>query len=316
MDAPRVALFGAFQIRHGSQAVAGFDTCKVQELFCYLLLNRDQRLTREKVASVLWGECTTAQSRAYLRKALWQLQAALCGSLERAGMGFLCVENDWIQLNSGGALWLDVAVFEEAFNSVHGVPGEKLEPCAAASLREAVDLYRGDLLQSWYQDWCMHERDRLQSLHLVMLEKLMGYAGAHHDYEIAIEYGERILRYDRAHEQTHREMMRLRYRTGDRTGALRQFERCRAALREELGVEPAGQTVGLHRQICDGASEPESLSIARASVEQEPVASSLQGILGRLQQLQTILGDVQRQVAREIKVVETALDHQRTVLSD
>jgi len=316
MDTPYVSLFGTFQIRHASQSVPGFDACRVQELFCYMLLNRDRPLTRENVASVLWGECTTAQSRAYLRKALWQLQSALCGSLGPAAMGMLRAENDWIQLNSGCSFRLDVAVFEQAFSMVHGVPGEDLDPCAVAALREAVELYRGDLLQSWYQEWCLPERDRLQSIHLVMLEKLMAHAASGRDYEIAIEYGERLLRYDRAHEQAHRELMRLRNLAGDRTGALRQYERCLAALRAEPGVEPAERTVALHQQIRAGSSDPESISMARASVEQQPVASSLQGILGRLQQLQTILVDVQHQVAREIKVVESTLGHQRSVCSD
>jgi DNA-binding SARP family transcriptional activator len=316
MDTPRVSLFGTFQIRHGSQSVPGFEACRVQELFCYLLLNRDRPLSREKVASVLWGECTTTQSRAYLRKALWQLQSALLGRLEVAGMGLLRVENDWIQLNSGCSFWLDIAVFEGAFARVHGVPGEDLDPGAAAALREAVDLYHGDLLHNWYQEWCLHERDRLQNIQLVMLEKLMASAAANRDYEIATEYGERILRFDRAHEQTHRELMRLRNLVGDRTGALRQYERCVASLRDELGVEPAERTVALYQEIRVGSSDPESISVARASVEQQPVGSSLHGILGRLQQLQTILVDVQRQVAREIKVVESALDHQRTVCSD
>jgi DNA-binding SARP family transcriptional activator len=43
--------------------------------------------------------------------------------------------------------------------------------------------------------------------------------------------------------------MRLHYLNGDRTAALRQFERCRHALRTELGIEPAAPITLLYEQI-------------------------------------------------------------------
>ena len=58
-----------------------------------------------------------------------------------------------------------------------------------------------------------------------------------------------MLREDRARERTHRRLMRLYYLAGDRTGALRQYERCAAALRQELDVEPSRRTSELERRI-------------------------------------------------------------------
>jgi DNA-binding SARP family transcriptional activator len=43
--------------------------------------------------------------------------------------------------------------------------------------------------------------------------------------------------------------MRLYYRAGDRTAALRQFERCITALCEELDVRPGKRTLVLYDQI-------------------------------------------------------------------
>jgi DNA-binding SARP family transcriptional activator len=43
--------------------------------------------------------------------------------------------------------------------------------------------------------------------------------------------------------------MRLRYLAGDRTGAIRQFERCREALREEFGIAPGERTRLLYEQL-------------------------------------------------------------------
>jgi len=316
MERLRVSLFGTFRVRRDGAVVHGFDASRAQELFCYLLLNRDRSLARENVASVLWGECTTTQSRAYLRKALWQLQSALDGWLAPAHRELLRAEPDSIQIDSGRSFWLDVAVFEEAFSRVHGVPGESLDQAGAAALREAVELYGGDLLENWYHEWCSPERERLRNMHLVMLEKLMGHAAANNDHEIAIEYGERILRHDCARELTHQELMRLRSRAGDRTGALRQYERCLASLREELGVEPGERTLALHEQIRAGICDAGPFAAARASIAGEPASSSLRDILGRLHQLQTILLDVHSRVEHEITMVENALGGRRSACPD
>ena len=94
-----------------------------------------------------------------------------------------------MQLNLQSELWLDVAVFEHAFNATQGVPGNQLTKNSAALLTEAVDLYSGDLLNGWYQDWCLFERERLQNMYLCMLNKLMYYCEANANYEAGQEYG-------------------------------------------------------------------------------------------------------------------------------
>ncbi len=53
-------------------------------------------------------------------------------------------------------LWLDVAVFEQAFHGVEGMAGRELDPQAVQTLQSAVDLYRGGLQESWYQDWYLY----------------------------------------------------------------------------------------------------------------------------------------------------------------
>jgi DNA-binding SARP family transcriptional activator len=249
MPTLRICLFGKFCVRRNEQVLDGFDARKVQELFCYLLLQRDRSLPRETLASILWPETTTAQSKKNLRQALWQLQSALHSQNESAIDRILLVEPDWVQLNSEADFWLDVVVFEQAFNSVQKIPGQELDSSKAQLLQDTVQLYQGPLLEGWYQDWCLLERERLQSMYLALLDKLMSYCEVHHDYETGLLYGMRIMCYDRARERTHRRMMRLYYLLGDRAEALRQYERCAAALEEELGIHPSKSTTAIYRQI-------------------------------------------------------------------
>jgi len=54
-----------------------------------------------------------------------------------------------------------------------------------------------------YDDWCIFERERLQNIYLLMLDKLISYSAKHREYEAGQGYGYTILRYDRARERTH-----------------------------------------------------------------------------------------------------------------
>jgi DNA-binding SARP family transcriptional activator len=315
MSTLSVQLFGKFCVRRDKQALEGFDARKVQELFCYLLLQREHSLPRETLASLLWPDTTTVLSKKSLRQALWQLQSALSSHNEPDHDRALLVEPEWIQLNPQANLWLDVAVFEQAFTLFQKIPGQELDASKAQVLHHAVQLYQGPLLEGWYHDWCLYERERLQSMYLTMLDKLMGYCEVHHDYETGLLYGMRIMCYDRARERTHRRLMRLHYLNGDRAAALRQYEQCAAALEEELGVGPSKNTMALYEQIqADQLEEFEhtTLPTEASSTEPELSAPLLFEVLGHLTHLQEALADLQNQVQQSIQTVETALNNHTT----
>ena len=306
-----IQLFGKFCVRRDQQILEGFEARKVQELFCYLLLHRDHPIPRETLAGLLWPETTTAQSKKNLRQALWLLQSTLGSQNECVNDRVLLVEPDWVYLNSEANLWLDLAVFEQIFNLVQKTPGQELDNSTAQLLQDTVQLYQGPLLEGWYQDWCLLERERLQSMYLTMLDKLMSYCEVRHDYETGLLYGMRIMCYDRARERTHRRMMRLYYLTGDRAEALRQYERCAVALEEELGISPSKSTVAIYSQIqADQLDEPIPTPVDTDTPPEVPAPPLLE-VLGHLAQVQRDLAELQNQVQQSIHIVETALQNNK-----
>jgi DNA-binding SARP family transcriptional activator len=308
MSVLKVHLFGKFCVSQNEQPAQGFEVFKEQELLSYLLINSRRPHSRETLAGLLWGDAPTEKAKKYLRHALWHLQNAL-GALSPGAGGALMVEHDWVQLDPRAELWLDVGVFERAFMLVQDSAGAGLEARHVEALQDAVRLYRGDLLEGCYSDWCFYERERLQNMYLTMLDKLTSHCEAKQQFDLGLFYGSQILRYDRARERTHRQMMSLQYLSGDRTAALRQYERCVAALREELDVSPDKRTNALYQHIRSGGGESDTAQNGGETGDTPP--ASLADVLGRLTQIQTILADVQRRVNKEIKAVRLALDDTR-----
>ncbi|HEY6190274.1 MAG TPA: BTAD domain-containing putative transcriptional regulator [Pyrinomonadaceae bacterium] len=307
MSAISFQLFGKF-CAHCSERELDVHALKEQELLSYLLVYRNRPHSREMLASLLWGDSSTEKSKKYLRQALWHLQSAL-EPKAGAASGVLVIGNEWVQLNAEAEMWLDVAEFEQAFALAQGVTGCNMTEAFVEALQKAVQVYRGDLLEGWYQDWCLFERERLQNIYFLILDKLMSYCEAHRDYEKGQIYGSLILRYDHARERTHRQLMQFYYNAGDRTAALRQYERCAAALDEELGIKPERATTALYEQIRADGCEIDQADVR--SVTEEGGAVSLAELLNRLRHLQSNLANVQRQVQQDIKAVELTLSKGR-----
>jgi len=295
MSGLAIQLFGKFTIQADGKRLGGIDSSKVQELLAYLLVYRDRPHARESLADLLWEASSTAQSKKYLRQALWQMQQWIpkteCEQLIR-------IEPDWIRISPEANYWLDVAEFERMSALVHGVPGHQLGDKIVALLVQAVGYYRGDLLEGWYSDWCLYERERLQNMWLAALDKLMSYCEANGDFEAGLSYGMRVLRDDHARERTHRRLMRLAYLAGDRTGALRQYDRCFQALEEELNVRPSGRTEELHQHILD-----DTMDSGRIVEPRLPQAT----VSGRLDQLRSILTQLREHVSEDLDALDHAL---------
>ncbi len=311
MQTLHFSLFGKLKICDDNQAFIELEARRAQELLCYLLLYRNRLHEREKLATLMWCDAPATQSKKYLRQALWKVQSAvnLAGVAHQEHI--LRVEHDHIGINPQADFWLDVATFEESFAAVHNVRGRDLNQAQISRLKEAVQLYKGDLLEGWYQDWYVYERERYQNMYLAILDKLLSYSEAHQQFETGITYGLQILGYARARESTHQRLMCLYYAAGDRTTALHQYALCVAALQEELRVGPSERTIALYEQICTDRLEPTHSIVTSASQQQSAPQqmATREGLspldeLQQLQQIQTSLVKLQQQVGQLIETMQ------------
>lgn len=293
-----IQMLGRLYVRHDDQELTSLGTRKAQELLCYLLLHRQRPHARETLANVFWSNTPTTQSRANLRKTLWQLQTMLGEPLTDQ---LIQIETEWVQIKENCHVWFDVAIIEQALAAVHHCCGEQMSELDAQLVSQAITLYRGDLLEGWYHDWCLFERERLQSVYLGLLDRLMGYCEQRQEYERGLAYGAELLRHDRTREQTYCRMMRLQMRAGNRASALREYERCVEVLADELGIEPSVATTELYICIRDNLPLDDEPKLAAA----EPLSTGpLQQVLTNLRMLQLSVAQISQTLDTEIGKIE------------
>jgi DNA-binding SARP family transcriptional activator len=275
-------------------------------LLAYLLLQRHRSHSREELAALFWGEQSEDKARGCLNTALWRLRCAL----EPSGSGretYLQGSHvGEVEFNRASRYWLDVAAFEEPVRRILAAPVETIEERKMQKLRNVMQLYRGELLEGFYDDWALRERERLRTLYLNGLAYLMKYEKYQRNYENGLSYGRQILELDPLREEIHRELMRLYVENQQRPLAIRQYKACCEMLRAELDIEPMQETQALYAQIMLSA-EPGQPEYARASPDQlretlqdlQQVAQSVERVHGRLTQA---IGSIQSYIQERSKL--------------
>lgn len=310
MPTLKLQLFGRFRVSVADRELYVFDSWKVRELLCYLLLYRKPH-ARETLAGLFWSESSTSQAKKNLRQALWQLQATLESTLGPLDQRVILAEADWVRLNPALDLWLDVLEFERRCRPFNVRQDSELDATEVKDLQEAVQLYQGDLLEGFYQDWCLYERERLQNIYLTALDRLICYSEANQLYEQALSSAMEVLRYDATRERAHRQIMRLHFAIGDRSASIRQYQRCVAALKTELNVAPSARTKALLEQIQTGELDSSPSLATGPSLTPESATLLLPEVLDHLKKVRSTLSGIQRQVRKDIRTVELALGGRR-----
>jgi DNA-binding SARP family transcriptional activator len=296
MSALEIRLLGTFRIGHPGQGQIPRPIHAVQALLAYLVLNRNRTYAREVLGGLFWGDLTEAKARSCLSTALWRLRQVLEPDGVARGSYLLTRRSGEVGFNGSSDHWLDVAAFEDGLQPlVRARPA--LQPTFDwNSAERAIAHYGGDLLEGFYEDWALRERERLRLLYLDGLGRLLNHYSEIDALEQALACGWRILELDPLREEIHRAIMRLHLRCGHRSLAIQQFETCRDILKQELGIAPMEETQALYREI---TPEPKAAGWRRrGSIRREQVLPSLQNVALTLDQARDELN-------RAIRLVES-----------
>src|SRR5215211_3871275 len=239
----RIAIFGALEIAHGSEAPQRPPTQRVLALLGYLIAHHDVPQARDKLVDLLWPDLLPRQGRRMLSDTLWRARRVLTPPGQDDTPALL-IAGDTVAFRPDPSTWVDLIAFEQALHDPKAA-----DEGADERLRVAVDLYRGDFLEDCYDDWALYERERLREQYLSALQRLLATDQARQAYDLALQSALRLVQADPLREEAHRALMRLYYLLGRTDDALRAFAQCRALLETELGVEPEAETLSLYEEL-------------------------------------------------------------------
>ena len=259
MSRLEVSLLGPFHVVRDAAPLSGFAYDKVRALLAYLVVEIDRPWRRETLAGLLWPDQDERAARHSLSQALWSLRRALDD--RDVDLPLLLVTSDTVQLNAAAGIESDLHVFTELLNACERHPHRDAGRCRACARRiaQAVDLYRGDLLEGFslpdsvlFDEWLLVRREQARERVLAALGRLARFLEARGEWEQAASHARRLIALDPWREDAVRQVMRLLAWSGQRAAALEQFGRFRQRLAEGLGVEPELETTDLLARIRQG----------------------------------------------------------------
>jgi WD40 repeat protein/DNA-binding SARP family transcriptional activator len=230
--------------------MVALDARKTEALLAYLAVTGRSH-SRETLLTLLWPNLEPQRAQNVLRRNLSTLNKALEGQ-------WLVIEGDIIGLDEDADVEVDVDRFRQLASRGQNHDHAQSVSCeeCLSDLEKATAIYQADFLAGFtvrgsinFDNWQLLEAEQLQREFASVLERLVQGHSAQHAFGAAIDYAQRWLALDPLREAVHRQLMILYAQNGDRSAALRQYQRCRQLLQEELGVEPESETIALYERL-------------------------------------------------------------------
>ncbi|MGZ4195277.1 MAG: BTAD domain-containing putative transcriptional regulator [Solirubrobacteraceae bacterium] len=221
-------------------------------LFAFLVLHPNRAISRDSLVDALWGPARTdADNRlqmaiARLRKALEPINEDGAARLQTVKGGYLF---------SVAAGQLDADVFHAAVHAGSRALDAGTPEQAIKLLADALDLWRGPpLAEVAFENFAQAEIRRLEELRIRALECRIDAELALGRHAEVIGELESLLIEAPTREHTAGQLMLALYRCGRQADALDVYQRVRAALAQELGLEPGPALRALQVEILEQAA--------------------------------------------------------------
>ncbi|WP_058302327.1 response regulator [Gorillibacterium timonense] len=211
-------------------------TAKGQELFAYLLHNRERFVSKDSLIELLWPDSDLKKAAAQLYTTVYQVRR----SLKQAN---LAVEIRNISRDDGYMLVLNgVPVDAEGWEKEL----QELGPVDSSNSSRCLDLlngYEGDYFGSSGYLWAENERQRLSSIWLYKALQLGDYLREQGNAVQTVTVFRRVLELQPYSEEGHLGLLRTYDRMGERTMVIGHYRDCVNLVREDLGIEMNGKIV-------------------------------------------------------------------------
>ena len=209
------------------------------DLFFYFL-SKEDALTKEQIGTFLWPELDDPQLlKGRFKDEIYRLRRAV-------GKNVILLDEVYYRFNRTLDYEYDVEAFESYFTRARKPKDVKKR---IECYQKAVDLVQGPYLNEVDAFWAVEERQRLGQMYLAALEELARLYLDTNQLEQCLSVCHPALAQDRYNEAIYQVEMRVYAALGDRVSIVRQYQACKMALEEDLGLLPSQETESIYREL-------------------------------------------------------------------
>jgi DNA-binding SARP family transcriptional activator len=228
---------------------------KARAALGYLCLLPGARISRTRIATMLWDRVSSNQARASFRLALFELTSAM-GPLAAE---MISTARATVGLNTD-LCWIDALALVKSPYSDSSTRADLAVLCPG-ELLEGFD----DVSES-FGEWLAKERVRFKDRLAGSLSAILQQADrGDFDPRQVETVARRLISFDPTHQDAWNALMRALAKRGEREQALREYERCRQVLWETARLKPLRDTEQVYEHIRAQAAQTSVVRTASAS---------------------------------------------------
>lgn len=246
-----IKLLGPIEIFRDPQrplAPDAWTTRRARDILCFIAARRHRRASKDTLIDIFWGEADFEVVMRNFHPTISHIRKALNRN-EPFKQNFLLYQEGDYLLNPEITFYIDTEEFDCLVAKGESARRAGEQACALAHYEEALKLYRGEFMQGAYDEWVEEQRTYYRAQYLQLLEALIFAAQTSAEWLRALQLTQQVLREDPFREDIHCVVMRAHAAQGNRSAVKEQYDTLHKLLRDELGIEPAGKTQKLYRQL-------------------------------------------------------------------
>ncbi|WP_054939353.1 response regulator [Paenibacillus ihuae] len=203
-------------------------TLKAQEVFAYLLHNRNRLISKDYLIEWLWPELDVKKASTLLYTTIYQVRQCL----KQAGIELqINSANEGYVLETGGLL-IDTVEWEKGILALSEINEKNYTEHV-----QLLDSYSGDYLGDYGYIWAESERQRLRAIWLHQATGLAEFFVSSGKLPAAVTTYQRIVLLQPYFEQAHLDLMKVYDSMGDRIAVEQQYNTLCNLLNRELNIE-------------------------------------------------------------------------------
>ncbi len=246
----QVTCLGGFQLRCAGQQPPPCSSRRGWGVLQYLLVRPGYAATRDALIEAFWPGAEPSAGAHNLQVAVHALRRALRGCGPDGNDDTILFRDGHYCLNPALAIDVDADRFRAACERGRRLAATGEIEQAHRAFEEALALYGGPFLgDSRHDEWAEPHRLVLQDLQLSVLGWLSSAYARMGDWERSADCCRQILGLDPYREDAVRQLLHCLAETGRHAELERTYRACRERIWLDLQVEPAPETIRLHREL-------------------------------------------------------------------
>jgi predicted ATPase/DNA-binding SARP family transcriptional activator len=240
----RIDVLGPVAVVNGDASVSGqaLGGRRARVALVALALS-GQAVQADRLASMIWADELPATWQVALRGIIRGLRTVLA-PIGGGDQHVIATAASGYSLSPG--VDVDLRLAEISVQRAADLLAEGRHQAVLDLVRPLIDCSGEHLLQGEDAEWLAPHRLSADAIALRSLELTVEAAGHLGDHHTAVAAARRTVAATPLDERAHRSLIRALDASGDRAGAVGAYEQCRALLADQLGIDPATETVEVY----------------------------------------------------------------------